>query len=103
MVETAVNSNKIVLFGSFPDKGPIENWEDYYPVGLPGVLMIDSSSVWGEQSKEKMYAEPDLLLPGEDLMLVMDDKVSGSSFATALNLIFFFEELKDEDEYERRG
>lgn len=83
LIQTAVGSKKVILFGSLPDKGPTADTSQYAPVGLEGVIKIGSATIYGQQSKENLYANPDFLLPGEKLETPAGETVSGSSFSTA--------------------
>ena len=82
-ITSSVGSNKPILFGSYPDKGPTAEALHYAPVGLPGVIGIASATIYGEPSKENTQENPDFLLPGENLEISAGKYVSGSSFSTA--------------------
>lgn len=81
LIDQAVKKN-ILLFASLPDK-PLEETSQYAPVSLEGVIKIGSATVFGEPSRENMYAQLDFLLPGEGITLSTGEPAKGSSFSTA--------------------
>lgn len=83
LIETAVNSKKVILFGSLPDMGPAAETSQYAPVGCSGVIKIGSATIYGQRLEQNRYANPDFLLPGEELMTPAGEVVSGCSFSTA--------------------
>lgn len=83
LIKTAVSSKTVILFGSLPDKGTDAETSQYAPVGLSGVIKIGSATIHGQKSPENRFADPDFLLPGEELTTPEGEKVRGSSFSTA--------------------
>ena len=83
LVKNAFDSRKVILFGSLPDDGPTTITSQYAPVGLPGVIKIGSATIWGQKTKENVFADPHFLLPGEELPTSTGKIASGSSFSTA--------------------
>lgn len=82
LVQEIVSSKKVILFASLPDGGPSIRIGNYAPVGLDGVIRIGSATVYGISSNDNFYAEPDFLLPGEQI-LPSGEQARGSSYATA--------------------
>ncbi|KAF4448952.1 Subtilisin-like protein [Fusarium austroafricanum] len=79
-LNTALRSNKVIIFASLPDKGATSEIADYVPVGNQGVIRIGSANIWGEEAQEIKFASRHFLLPGEEIPGESD---KGSSFATA--------------------
>ncbi|KAJ0306121.1 hypothetical protein Brms1b_010534 [Colletotrichum noveboracense] len=107
LVKTAVEDNKITIFGALPDKTGVKA-EDFAPLGLnKEVIRIGAATIYGEGARENLDAKLDFLLPGEKLPSSTGKLVSGSSYATAyasglaamiLYCIKAFEAIHDTDE-----
>ncbi|KAK7402652.1 hypothetical protein QQX98_011598 [Neonectria punicea] len=83
LITTAVASNKVIFFGALPDKGPTVDTHNFVPVGVKNVIRIGSATIHGDTSQDNLHAEPDFLLPGEELEFQPGKHVRGSSYATA--------------------
>ncbi|KXH30267.1 hypothetical protein CSIM01_12622 [Colletotrichum simmondsii] len=83
LVKQAVDTEKVIFFGSLPDRGPAAQISKFLPVGMDGVIKIGAATLHGESSAENIHSRPDFLLPGESLSSHTGEIVRGSSYATA--------------------
>ncbi|WQF82580.1 Putative peptidase S8/S53 domain-containing protein [Colletotrichum destructivum] len=82
LVKKAALEKNIIIFGSLPDQANVKT-QAFAPVGLDEVIKIGAATIYGEGSRQNLYAGPDFLLPGENLPSSTGGLVSGSSYATA--------------------
>ena len=84
IVRRIVQARKHILVASLPDENSATKTSTYVPVELSGVIPISSATVYGRMIEENMFANPEFLLPGEDVHVDgMKTPVKGSSYATA--------------------
>lgn len=84
IVQRIVSAGKPIIFASLPDMSSATKTSTYAPVDIQGVIAISSATVYGRMAEENIFANPEFLLPGEDLPVEgMNKPVSGSSYATA--------------------
>lgn len=83
LIEKAVASKRVLIFGSVPDQGAGAKTNQVIPVGVDGVIRIGSATVYGETSSKNVHERPNFILPGENITLSTGEQANGSSFATA--------------------
>lgn len=79
----AVVQNNVIMFASLPDKGATSEISRYLPIGNEKIIRIGSATMYGEETKDIIFAERDFLLPGDEIKTPTGESDKGSSYATA--------------------